>query len=242
MTYEFMLTVENGKKLIALGLMADPQFADALENRKVLIVAGTTNGYIAQRVLEKYGKAGGFDRELFRRGATVAPGAKLKSGEFPGDVLVDRGNVSFTDVAKAAAELEKGDLVLKGANAVWLANGEAGVLIGNPVGGTVVPILTSAIGHRAQIIVPAGLEKRIDRPISELCRLANGAESDGPRMAPLPGRVFTELDAVRALTGCEAALLASGGILGAEGCVYLAATGTAEQLDELKKVLKQIRE
>ena len=52
--------------------------------------------------------------------------------------------------------------------------------------------------------------------------------------------MFTELDAIGALTGAQAELIAAGGVLGAEGGVYLLATGTDEQLAALKQVLKEI--
>ena len=40
--------------------------------------------------------------------------------------------------------------------------------------------------------------------------------------------------------GAQAELIAAGGVLGAEGGVYLLATGTDEQLAALKQVLKEI--
>ena len=57
-SHEFMLTVEAGKRLIARGLLADAQFQRALYEKKVLIVAGTTNGYVAEAVLHALGAAG----------------------------------------------------------------------------------------------------------------------------------------------------------------------------------------
>ena len=103
-----------------------------------------------------------------------------------------------------------------------------------------IPITTAAIGRRVQVIVPVGLEKRVDAPIARLSRLCANEEGTGPRLAPLAGRVFTELDAIGALTGAQAELIAAGGVLGAEGGVYLLATGTDEQLAALKQVLKEI--
>lgn len=238
-SHEFMLTVEAGKRLIARGLLADAQFRRALYEKKVLIVAGTTNGYVAEAALHALGEAHPFDRQAFRRGVTVAPGAKLPDGTMEGDLLIDHGRAVFgRTVFEVAPELSAGDVILKGANAVNLPLGEAGVLIGHPQGGTMIPITAATIGRRVQVIVPVGLEKRVDAPIARLSALCANEEGTGPRLAPLAGRVFTELDAIAALTGARAELIAAGGVLGAEGCAYLLATGTDEQLAALKQILR----
>lgn len=237
-SHEFLLTVEAGKRLIARGLVKDESFRRALYEKKVVLIAGTTNGFVAEEVLALLGETHPFDRQAFRRGVTVAPGARLPAGKLEGDLLIDHGRAVFgRDIVDIAPELQPGDVILKGANAVNLSLGEAGVLIGHPQGGTTIPILTAALGRRAQVIVPVGLEKRVDAPIAALSALCAAESCDGPRLAPLPGRVFTELDAIRALTGASARLIAAGGILGAEGGVYLHAQGTAEQIAALKSLL-----
>ena len=48
-------------------------------------------------------------------------------------------------------------------------------------------------------------------------------------MLPVVGEVFTELDALTALTGAEVDLVAAGGVCGAEGSCWVAVTGTEEQ-------------
>ena len=140
-SHEFMLTVEAGKRLIARGLLADAQFQRALYEKKVLIVAGTTNGYVAEAVLHALGEAHPFDRQAFRRGVTVAPGAKLPDGTMEGDLLIDHGRAVFgRDIFDVGPELQPGDVILKGANAVNLSLGEAGVLIGHPQGLSLIHI------------------------------------------------------------------------------------------------------
>ena len=137
--------------------------------------------------------------------------------------------------------LGAGDVILKGANAIYTPTGETGVLIGHPQGGTAMPIISAVIGRRAGLIVPIGLEKRVDMPIAQLAAISNAADAEGPRLCPLPGKAFTELDALRALTGAEAVLLAAGGVMGAEGCVYLAASGTPEQMDAVRALERELR-
>lgn len=223
---ELLLTVEAGKRLIARGLVQDQSFRRALYEKKVVIVAGTTNGYVAEEVLALLGETHPFDRQAFRRGVTVAPGAKLPAGKLEGDLLIDHGRAVFgRDIFEIAPELGAGDVILKGANALYLPTREAGVLIGHPQGGTMMPILSAALGRRVQVIVPVGLEKRVGAPIATLSALCADEQAEGPRLAPLPGRVFTELEAIASLTGAQAELIASGGVLGAEGGVYLLVRG-----------------
>ena len=125
MLHEFMLTVEAGKKLIAKGLMADGEFSRALRERKVLIVGGTTNAYVAKEALALIGDGTPFDAASFRRGVTVPRGQAVPGGKFEGDILIERGKAFFgRDVFEEAPKLEAGDVVLKGANAVYLPAGE----------------------------------------------------------------------------------------------------------------------
>jgi len=111
--YEFMLTVAMGKRLIAKGLLADEQFKNALREKKVLIVAGTTNAYVAEEVLAFLGEKYPYDMRLFRRGITVAPGAKVTPGTAEGDVLIDHGKAVFgKDVFELAPDMQAGDVLL----------------------------------------------------------------------------------------------------------------------------------
>lgn len=241
MTCEIMLTVAIGKRLIARGLMADGQVQDAMRNHKLLIIGGSTNGYVAEEALRALGDGRAFDKRGFRRGVTAAPGAQMQAKPCGFDMLIDHGKV-FTDrdVFAAAPDMGEGDMIMKGANALYLPGGEAGVLIGHPQGGTVIPTITAEIGRRVSVVVPVGLEKRVEEPIAALAAIANSSEADGPRLFPLPGRTFTELDAIAALTGARPKLLAAGGALGAEGCVWLAVSGTDEQIAGVRALVKEL--
>jgi hypothetical protein len=48
-------------------------------------------------------------------------------------------------------------------------------------------------------------------------------------LLPIQGEVFTELDALKALTAAEVELVAAGGVCGAEGGCWIAVTGEEEQ-------------
>ena len=57
-------------------------------------------------------------------------------------------------------------------------------------------------------------------------------------MLPLSGEIFTELDAIRLLSGAEAVLLAAGGIYGAEGASWLGLDGSQEQVEAAARLIR----
>lgn len=246
-TYSFLLTVSMGKRLIAMGLMKNPEVREAMMNRRLLIVAGTTNAYVAEEALKVIGDNTPFDKRTFHRGITVAPGAKVTPGQAEFDLLIDHGKAYFDrTVFEIAPELTHEDMIMKGANALYLSeNGtdEAGVLIGHPQGGTLMPITAAAIGRRVQLYVPIGVEKRVERPISELVGVGNAAPGEGPRLAHIPGTPYTELNALYDLTGCLfVEILASGGAMGAEGGVYFTVRDEEEKIEKVKALVYELRD
>jgi len=95
---QFVITPASGKRLIAKTLANHPAVRKALKNGTVVIVAGTTNGYVAEEILKTHQIACDFSRKHFFRGITL-PSKKSVTGtgrlsdvsEFPGDVVIVRG-------------------------------------------------------------------------------------------------------------------------------------------------------
>ena len=61
-----------------------------------------------------------------------------------------------------------------------------------------------------------------------------------PDESGFPGEVLTELQAVSILTGARTELVAAGGVGGAEGSVWLAVGGTAEQEEAAGELLHEV--
>ncbi|HOT91094.1 MAG TPA: hypothetical protein PLJ78_04660 [Anaerolineae bacterium] len=237
---QFNLTPAMGKRLIGKGMAQHPDIRRVLQKGTLLIVAGTTNGYVAEEILTAIGQAEGFSRVGFRRGVTVAQGAKLPQAELAGDVVIVDGQWQpGKTVFEVAESLKAGDVVLKGGNA-FDPYGQAAVQIGHPQGGTVMAIVPTVIGRRVRLIVPIGLEKRVFEDIHTLALRVNAPDAEGPRLMPLPGEVFTELDAIQLLTGAEAILIAGGGIFGAEGSAWIGVSGTEEQVAAAAELIKSV--
>jgi hypothetical protein len=224
-------------------MVAHPSIDRVREKGTLVIIAGTTNGYVAEEILRFLGQAEGFAREGFRRGVSIAPGAATPSYEFPGDVVIKDGQwQKGQTILDVVDDLRQGDVVLKGANAVdpW---GRAAVQVGHPKGGTIVAALAAVVGRRVELIVPVGLEKRVLEDVHELAARTNAPDAEGPRLLPVPGSVFTEIDAIGLLTGAEACVVAGGGVCGAEGAVWLGMSGTSEQerlaIDLLESIARE---
>lgn len=229
-----------GKRLIGRAMAVHPDLKGVLKKGTLVIIAGTTNGYVAEEMLKSLGQAEGFSRKGFCRGMTVAPGAKVARGDFPGDVVIRDGTwQKGKTILDVADELKTGDVILKGANA-FDARGQAAVQVGHPKGGTILATLPAVIGRRVRLIVPVGLEKRVLEDVHVLAQRCNAPDAEGPRLCPMPGEIFTELDAIHLLTGAEASLIAAGGIYGAEGSSWLGITGTEEQVQTAAELIHSV--
>lgn len=234
------VTVAMGKRLIGKGMAVHPDITRVLQSGTLVVIAGTTNGYVAEEILGSMGLGDEFARIGFRRGMKVPPRKEAPEIDFPGDVVIRDGEwQKGATVTQAAPQLRTGDVVLKGANA-FDPRGQAAVQIGSDVGGTILSVMPAVIGRRVQLIVPVGLEKRVYEDINLITRRINAPETDGPRLLPMPGQIFTELDAINLLTGAEACLLAAGGVYGAEGSLWLGIDGTDEQIQAACDLIESV--
>ncbi len=231
------LTPAGGKRLIAQAVARHAAVRAAMESGTIVIIAGTTNGYVAEEILAACGNTEGFSRRRFFRGITLPPyqettaaGRLPDESAFPGDVVIEKGKwLTGKTVFDVVDGLKEGDVILKGANAVDLALRQAGILIGHPKGGTIGAALQAVVGRRVRLILPVGLEKRVPGNLNEIAARLNEPGAHGYRMLPVPGEVITEIEALAILTGVQAHLVAAGGVCGAEGSVWLAVSGTPEQ-------------
>jgi len=244
---QFVLPPAASKRLIGKALAAHPVVQVASRSATLVIVAGTTNGYVAEEILKTLGQKEGFSRKRFFRGIVLPPGSTTEMGrlpdesDFPGDVVIVKGvwkkGMTIFDVAEG---LREGDVILKGANALDPVRHQAAVLIGHPRGGTVGAALQAAVGRRVRLILPVGLEKRIPGDLMELAARLNAPGGSGPRLLPVPGEVFTEIEAIRLLCGAEAEMMAAGGVGGAEGAVWLALQGSEVAMEKVEVLMRAV--
>ena len=245
---QFSITPAAGKRLIGKAIVKHPAVMTALKGGTVVIIAGTTNGYVAEELLTTIGQADDFRRNRFFRGIVLPPSLPTASSGrlpnesgFPGDVVIKDGiwqkGKTIFDVTD---DLREGDVIMKGANAIDLVQRRAAILIGHPQAGTIGASLKAVVGRRVRLILPVGLEKRISGNIDELASKMNEPGAHGPRLLPVPGNIFTEIDAITLLTGAYAQLIAAGGVGGAEGSVWLGISGEPSQENGAVTLLQSV--
>jgi hypothetical protein len=234
---QFLITPSAGKRLIARTIANHPAVIKVLKKGTLVIIAGTTNAYVAEEILKTHKIENDFSRKHFFRGITLPPtkavtaeGRLSDESEFPGDVVITKGIYQKgKTIADVIDDLKEGDVILKGANALDLTRRQAAILIGHPKGGTIGLALPAIVGRRVRLIIPVGLEKRVSGDLYALSEKLNAPGACGYRLLPIIGEVFTELDALRALTAADVELIAAGGVRGAEGACWIAVTGEEEQ-------------
>jgi hypothetical protein len=245
---QYLITPAAAKRLIAKALTNHLVIKEALKSGTVVIIAGTTNGYVAEEILSSLGQLEGFSRKRFFRGIVLPPiGLTRESGRlkdetgFPGDVVIVKGvwkkGLTIFDVID---DLKESDVILKGANALDVSNKKAAIYIGHPQGGTIVVSLQAVVGRRVRLILPVGLEKRVDSDLDELALKLNAPGVHGPRLLPVVGEVFTEVEAISSLTGAKAEIVAAGGVDGAEGSIWLAISGTSREVEDAQTFIKSV--
>jgi len=244
---QLLFTPSAGKRLIAKALVQNPAVLSALKKGTLVIIAGTTNGYVAEEILKQL-KIEGFSRANFFRGLILPPGGSVTSegrladeSKFPGDVIITNGKwQKGKTIAQVVDSLKEGDVILKGANALNIERKQAAVLVGHPKAGTISFIMQAVAGRRVKLIVPVGLEKRVNNDLYTLTEKINSPAACGYRMYLVPGQIFTEIEAIKQLSGANAELIAAGGIHGAEGSYLIAVTGTGPQENYAEKLWQSV--
>lgn len=244
---QLLLTPQAGKRLIAKALSRHPQIQKAAKNGTLVIIAGTTNGYLAEEVCNIIGIIG-FTKNRFFRGLTMPPnkpvtkeGRLADESQFPGDLVITKGQwQKGKTIADVVDNLKEGDVIVKGANALNLEQKQAALLIGHPKAGTVGLTLPAVVGRRVKLFIAVGLEKRVNCDLNAIAAKLNEPGAGGYRFLPIPGEVFTEIESLKMLCGVESELFAAGGVNGAEGAVWLAVAGTRDGEKEAEEVVTSL--
>jgi len=227
-----VLTVAQGKRLIARAVAQLPEVQRALQLGMVAIGRGTTNAYVAEEILGHR-----LPKGEYVAGRTLPPGVpdeRFGTMQYPDIVLRGGQPVEGMTVVDAVLQMATGDVFIKGGNALNYAQGVAGVLVGHPAGGTISTYAT-IVSRKLHLIIPIGLEKMVAEDITALSRASRrGDDHPGappPGLIPITGTIVTEIEALNLLCGVTARLYAAGGVAGAEGALWLLLDGSREALD-----------
>lgn len=237
---DLIFTVAESKRLIARAIPSLEPVRRALAHGTVIVCRGSTCAYVAEELTGRRLRKPSFvlGRVTPARFATD----QLFDASLPEVVLRNGQPVDGVSLADALADLQAGDVVIKGANALDYRAGLAANLIGHPAGGTMGLVLGAVHGRGAHLVIPVGLEKLVAGDLLLAVRRVEEAHTDTtlPRYWVFRGRVVTEIEALQILCGVEAVHLASGGLCGAEGAVWLRVSGTHQQVTAALRLADEI--
>lgn len=237
------LTSAESRRLIAKAVVQIPQVQKAWSDAYLLLAGGTTNAFIAQELLNDRSIEPGLCTAGISSDGVLCVTAPASRKSFPNVFYKGEAQPDKT-LAEALSDFHAETVVIKGANAVD-PQGYVGVITAGFDGGTVPQILGPVTSKGLLMITPVGLEKLVPNVRESARALAGATHIDYSLGADcgmycLGGTmVFTEIEAIRLLFGCEAKLVCCGGIGGNEGAVTLAIDGEKEALEQMIDFLEK---
>ncbi|MEA1962444.1 MAG: hypothetical protein U9N81_14450 [Bacillota bacterium] len=236
----FALHPSASKYLIAQAVASMPEVQTVFQNGKIFIGHGTTNAFIVEALFKKPVE----DIECYVSGVIAQKSACATEPENRQEPwCIEKGQIIQTDWLEFINTFQKGDIFIKGANALD-SQGRVGILIGDPQGGTIGKSLGILKARGITIINPVGLEKMI--PSCEEAEKHMGINKIGPHLGLKLGyiclsntTVITETDSIKILFDLPAFQVAAGGVNGMEGSVVLAVESNDEK--KLKEVINYVK-
>lgn len=243
------LSPEESKRLIAKAIVQMDVVKKARTDGIIGLARCTTNAYIVEELLG----APLANRAAYLSGFLTGRGACALDSKYQEKLLVlekgkehwltfREGNVSlFTE------RMTPADVIIKSGNVIDV-DGNVGCLVASPTGGEIGQYMPPILVKGITFLVPMTLNKTLPVKLATLLD-ALGAGKIHPThchglrcgMMPMPGRVITEIDAVRMLTGAEAIPVATGGIGSGAGALMMAIDGEDAQIEAAWNLVEGIR-
>jgi hypothetical protein len=219
-------TPAESKRLIAKAVVAMKPVRRALEKGRVIVASGTTDAYVAEEILGRPVPRHHYIKGNISSGRLCSTG---RSDEWIKPYVFVDGVPVEAELADAIKELDGDDVFIKGANAVD-ADGNAGILMANSMGGTIGAAMGAVVSRGTHLIVPVGLEKLIPSVLAAagktgIKRLKYPSGGTVGFMPVIGATTVTEVQALSILAGVKATHIASGGIAGSEGSVVFVVEG-----------------
>lgn len=220
----FALHPAASKHIIAQAVTKLPEVQRALKSGRIIVGSGTTNIEVLEQLLD-------IKLDDKTRGVAGVITQKVSCITDPdtryGNWCIENGKMLEADWIEFLRGFNRGDVFIKGANAVDPA-GNVGILTANDLGGTIGQAIGILRSRGITPIFPVGLEKMI--PSCQQAESVMGIYRDEYNLGIKVGfmalsniRLVTEIEALKILLGIDAVHVASGGVGGMEGSVMLAA-------------------
>lgn len=234
------LTVEEGKEIIALGVLKHPLLLNAIDMGKIIFKGGTTVSRITEKLLDLPLKISG---RITARGTV----SSLKALDTPHSILLYDNkwkNIDNTIVEEVKGFTEN-DLIICGANA-FDYKGRAVMMAGSPGGGNVGQSLSSWVSEGASVLIPVGIEKMVPGDLDEIIKKSNRTGKSlswgmAVGLLPIYGELVTEVEAIKILADVECFVIGAGGLSSAQGSATLEIWGSRIELDKIIGILKTIK-
>jgi hypothetical protein len=239
----FVFAPPESKRFIAKAVVQLPEVQKAKKEGEIVIGHGSTNVYVAEEIC---GQCPGRDR--FLSGLVInrvlcctqpeekPPMMVLKKGELVPPKMT---------MEETLKDFNSGSVFIKGANAVD-PDGNAGVYMASPSGGTIGYSYGILSARGCHLIVPVGLEKLV--PSVRMAAQHLGQDTFyycmGLKIGMLPlvnAQVITEIVAFRILFGLEAIHIGGGGIGITQGSVHVVVEGEKESLDRAIELVESLK-
>lgn len=235
------LTVEEGKEIIALGILKHALFLKSFDEGKIIFKGGTTVSKITEKLL-------GVSLRISGRITTRGTVSSLKALDTPHSILLC--NNKWNNIDKTIVEevngLTKDDLIICGANA-FDYKGKAAMMAGSPGGGNPGESLSSWFSEGASVLIPVGIEKMIPGDLDEIIKKSSRTGKSlswgmAVGLLPIYGEIFTEVEAIKMLADVECFVIGAGGLVGAQGCATLEIWGSEDELDKIIEILIGVKD
>lgn len=260
MREEFFLNVPESKKLIAKAVLAQEDVQKALAKGTLILHPSSTTYFVLKELGEEIpeGNEGLWVcGQVQKNGLCVSKAmvdlvlgnyksrSQAHGGQaYPFDYIFINGKIQETQpLGPVLKQMGPGDVYVKAVNAIDI-EGNLGVLLAVPAGGSVGHVVRSRAKQGFKLVVPTGLEKLIPTPMkkaSELSTDFDDAMGIRSALAIIKADVFiSEIEAFKLLTGCVATPIACGGINGVEGGYVFSVEGTPEQMASTRKLVDSV--
>jgi hypothetical protein len=242
MQAQVVLTPHESKRLIAKGVAQMSEVKKALASGMLAVSKGSTNGYVAEEILNKK-----IEKRKYITG--IQTPAKSDKEWLPSDRLGDYvfqngqllSGVSAIDSIKL---MRRGDVFIKGANALNYSEKAAAIELGSDIGGTIGSVWGTISARGVHLVIPVGLEKLVAHDLLTVSSRVCTADSYcGPNVGLMvvTGHIFTEIEALKILVDVDVWHMGSGGVGGAEGAVHLVLSGEEDNINKAVELVSSIQ-
>jgi hypothetical protein len=239
----FVLTPHESKRFIAKAVARLPEVKRAKSKGEIVIGHGSTNVYVAEEIIGECP-----ERDKFLSGQIIHGILCItQAEEKPPMIMIRKGKriLPKLTMEETLINFDAGSVFIKGANAVD-PEGNAGVFVAHPSGGTIGYAYGILSARGCHLIVPVGLEKMISSvsKAAKVCGQSTLHYSQGIRIGMVPivnAKVITEVEAFQVLFDLKAIHIGGGGVRGSEGSVVLVTEGEKKKIDKAIRLIESIK-